>query len=120
MEIVAGMLRNLLCHRGLPGAVAGHSALRAAVIDCALCGCDDIAALAQTCRFLETACACEVGRPHFKITCAMNRLVIKGCLSPAHSLLDHEAQVDAGDRKTAADVVVSDSLSFIKRRGSHM
>ena len=90
MEIVAGMLRNLLCHRGLAGAVAGHPALRAAVVDCALCGCDDTAALAQTCRFLETACACKVGHPHSaKVICAGSGMVITGCRQPVLETEEH-------------------------------
>ena len=56
MELVLGILRNMLCQPPLAGALASHAALPAAVVECALCGCEDPIAVAAACEFLQEAC----------------------------------------------------------------
>lgn len=60
MEVVAGILFNVICHPELAPAVAAHPALPGALVAAALCDCHDSTALSATCRFLAEACVCEV------------------------------------------------------------
>jgi hypothetical protein len=56
MELVLGILRNMVCHPLLAGMMAAHAALPRAVVECALCGCEDPVALTAACEFLQEAC----------------------------------------------------------------
>ena len=60
MEVVAGILSNVICHPALAPALAAHPVLPQALVACALSECLDSVALTATCRFLDEACACEV------------------------------------------------------------
>lgn len=60
VEVVAGILCNILCHPALTPAVAAHPALPQAIVAAALSECHDSVALTATCTFLDEACTCEV------------------------------------------------------------
>ena len=55
LEIVFGILRNLLCHPGLAPTMASHPELPQATVR-ALCTSDDPVALTGACSFLQDAC----------------------------------------------------------------
>ena len=57
MELVLGILRNMLCFPRLAAALASHAALPRAVVECALCGCEDPVAVTTACGFLLEACS---------------------------------------------------------------
>ncbi len=57
LEIVFGILRNLLCHPGLAATLSSHAALPRAAVR-ALCASDDPVALTGACNFLQDACGC--------------------------------------------------------------
>ena len=62
VELLATILRNVICHPGLGRAVAAQPGLPLALVGSALCGCQDSLAVSATCRFLDEACISEVRR----------------------------------------------------------
>ncbi len=82
LEIVFGILRNLLCHPGLATMLASHAALPPAAIQ-ALCASDDPVALTGACNFLQDACGCLTHGAEVRRLTLRARLQM-GCIVARH------------------------------------
>ena len=92
MELVLGILRNMVRHPRLASALASHVALPRAVVECTLCGCEDPVALTAACELLQEACGdCDhvteevrARSPHFYPVKAGRTDVIPAAQRQAH------------------------------------